>query len=87
MTAPEFTSTQTIESIATPETYETVYCTKYALSKGILRSLERLRSTGISQKSPIKQPTIPYFLAVATGTEAGPKPQRTRRGGTEKANC
>jgi hypothetical protein len=72
MTAPDITSVETTGSVVTPVTYETVYCTKYALSKGILRSLERLRTTEISQKSPIK-PTVPYFLAVATGTEAGTK--------------
>ena len=37
MTTPDITSVKTTGSVETPVTYETVYCTKYALSEGIFK--------------------------------------------------
>ncbi len=54
MTAPEITSARTIESIATPETYETVYCTKYALSKGIFKVTGEATDDGYFSEKPFK---------------------------------
>jgi|688.fasta_scaffold203289_3 hypothetical protein len=62
MTAPEFTSSQTIESIATPETYETVYCTKYALSKGIFKVTGKATVDGYFSEKPYKAAYPTLFL-------------------------
>ena len=62
MTAPEITSAQTIESIATPETYETVYCTKYALSRGIFKVTGEVTVDGYFSEKPYKTAYHTLFL-------------------------
>jgi hypothetical protein len=54
MTTPDITSVETTGSVVTPLTYETVYCTKYALSKGIFKVTGEATDDGYFSERPHK---------------------------------